>query len=96
MKYILHDWDDARSLQILRHCRARDGAGRTVLVVEHVIRPGNQREWGKLLDINMLVCTGGLERRREEVRALFAEADLKLRRVVPTDAPLSILEASAA
>lgn len=30
-----------------------------VLVVDSVIQPGNRPEWGKLMDINMLVLTGG-------------------------------------
>ena len=44
----------------------------------------------------MLVLTGGRERTREEFRALFAGAGLRLRRIVPTACPLSILEAVAA
>jgi hypothetical protein len=93
MKYILHDWEDEAALRILRHCR--DGmrpAGR-VLVVEHVLRPGNAADFGKLLDINMLVVPGGQERTREEFRDLFARAGLQLRRVVPTAGRVSVLEA---
>ena len=37
-----------------------------VLVVEHVIPPGNDVNWGKLLDINMLVLTGGQEAHEEQ------------------------------
>jgi hypothetical protein len=93
MKFILHDWDDEECTRILTHCReAMDPRGR-VLVVEHVIPAGNGANWGKLLDVNMLVLTGGLERTKEEFRALFAGAGLKLKRVVPTDCPLSVLEA---
>lgn len=96
MKYIIHDWDDARALPILRHCReAMQPEGR-VLVVEHVLRPGNAADFGKLLDINMLVVAGGHERTREEYRDLLARARLRLRRVVPTASPVSIVEAVAA
>lgn len=93
MKYVLHDWDDDKSLQILRNCREVLPPDGRVLVAEHVIPPGNGPYWGKLLDINMLVLTGGQERTREEFRALFARAGLRLRRVVPTACPLSVLEA---
>lgn len=93
MKYILHDWDDAKSLRILRHCRDAMAAGGKVLVVEHVIPAGNTANWGKLLDVNMLVVTGGRERTRAEFADLFARAGLRLARVVPTACPLSILEA---
>jgi hypothetical protein len=70
--------------------------GGRVLVVEHVIAKGNKPDWGKLLDINMLVLTGGQERTREQFAALFERAGLRLKRVHPTAGALSILEAVAA
>jgi hypothetical protein len=93
MKYVLHDWTDAQCLQILGHCRDAMADGGRVLAVDHVIPKGNAANWGKLLDINMLVLTGGRERTREEFRDLFAGAGLRLARVLPTACPLSILEA---
>ncbi len=96
MKYIVHDWDDAKATRLLRNCREAMAPGGVVLVVDHVIAPGNARDWGKLLDVNMLVLPGGMERTREEFRALLAAAGLRLRRVVPTACPLSIVEAVAA
>jgi hypothetical protein len=96
MKYIIHDWDDDKSLRILRNCRAAMAPGGRVLVVDHVIPPGNGANWGKLLDINMMVSPGGQERTREEFRDLFARAGLRLARIVPTASPLSILEGAAA
>lgn len=92
MKYILHDWNDDECVAILRHCRramTRDGR---ILVIDTVIPPGNAPHWGKLLDINMLALTGGRERTRDEFAKLFARAGLKLKRVVPTACPLSVLE----
>lgn len=96
MKYIIHDWNDDQCNSILSNCRKAMAPGGRVLVVEHVIRPGNAADWGKLLDINMLVLTGGKERTKEEFRALFKRAGLRLLRVHPTKAALSILEAVAA
>jgi O-methyltransferase domain/Dimerisation domain len=93
MKYILHDWDDAKCLRILGYCRDAMAENGRVLVVDHVIPKGNGANWGKLLDINMMVLPGGQERTREEFRDLFARAGLRLARVVPTACPLSILEA---
>ena len=92
MKYILHDWNDAQCLRILGHCRDAMAEGGRVLVVDHVIPKGNNPDWGKLMDINMLVLTGGQERTREEFRDLFARAGLRLASVRPTACPLSILE----
>lgn len=94
MKHIIHDWDDARCVTILRCCRAAmRGAGR-VLVVDAVIPPGDVPHPGKFLDIEMLLATeGGRERTESEHAALFAKAGLKLKRVVPTRGPVSVLEA---
>ncbi len=91
MKYILHDWDDVSSVAILKNCREAMHPKGRVLVVDNVIPPGNDPGWGKLLDIQMLVI-GGRERTKKEFAALFAEAGLKLSRVIPTKAPVSIVE----
>lgn len=96
MKYIMHDWTDDQCARILGHCRRAMAPGGRVLVVEHVIRPGNAPDWGKMLDINMLVLTGGRERTKDEFSALFARAGLRLRRVHKTEAAVSVVEASAA
>src|SRR5262245_8568941 len=96
LKYIIHDWDDDRSLSILRNIRRAMASDGRVLLVEHVVVDDNKPELGKLLDVNMLALTGGLERTREELRALLARADLKLRQVLPTASPLRIVDAVAA
>jgi hypothetical protein len=93
LSWIIHDWDDDRSVTILKNCRramARDGR---VLVIELVIPPGNEASLSKLYDIHMLVLTGGRERREDEYRELLAAADLRLTRVIPTGVPRSIIEA---
>jgi hypothetical protein len=94
MKYILHDWDDARCATILGHCREALAAGGRVLAVDRVIRAGNGPDWSKWLDINMMVVPGGLERTADEFRALFAQAGLRLLKIHKTATPLSILEAA--
>jgi hypothetical protein len=91
MKYILHDWNDEQSVNILRNCRASMNAKGRVLVVDNVIPPGNDPSWGKLLDIQMLII-GGRERTKKEFAAMFAEAGLKISRVIPTPCALSIVE----
>ena len=96
MKYILHDWEDERALAILRNCRKAMSEGGRVLAVDNVVAPGDAPHWGKMLDINMMVLAGGMERTEEEFRDLFARAGLRLVRVIPTDCPLSIVEGMAA
>ena len=93
MKYILHDWDDARAERILALCRDAMAPDGRVLVIDRVITPGNAPDWSKWLDINMMVGPGGLERTRAEFEALFARTGLRLVKVHATKSPLSILEA---
>jgi len=96
MKYIIHDWDDDLCVKILENCRRAMAPNGRVLVVDAVIPPGNDPHWGKLLDINMLVGPGGRERTRSEFVQLLARAGLKLRRIIPTASPLSIVEGVSA
>jgi hypothetical protein len=63
-----------------------------ILIADPVIAPGNRREWGKLLDIQMMVVVQGKERTRQEFSELFKKAGLKLVRVLPTRSALSIVE----
>ena len=91
MKSILHDWNDEECGKILASCRAAMNQKGKVLVVDTVIPPGNDPDWGKLLDIQMLTI-GGRERTKKDFAAMFAAAGLKMTRVVSTRCPLSIVE----
>jgi hypothetical protein len=46
MKYILHDWNDDQCVKILENCRAAMNKKGRVLVVDNVIPPGNDPNWG--------------------------------------------------
>jgi len=92
MKYILHDWDDDHCVRLLKNCRDSMVPTGRVLIVEHLIAPGNRPDWGKLLDIQMFTVAGGQERTRHEFEELFKRAGLELKRVIPTKTPLTILE----
>ena len=93
---VIHDWDDERSIAILRSCRdAMEGHAKVVLV-ESVIEAGNDPSWAKFLDVQMLVMNGGRERTIEEYRRLFAAAGLQLTRVIPTGVEANLIEADRA
>lgn len=93
MKHIIHDWDDERALRILRNIKWAMKPSARVLLVEAVITPANEHDFGKLLDIEMLVSPGGKERTAAEYKDLFARAGLSLTRIVPTKSPYSVIEA---
>ena len=77
LKYILHDWNDERAVQILENCRAAMSDKSRLLVVDSVIPPGNEPGYVKLLDIEMLII-GGRERTKADFAAIFRKAGLKL------------------
>ncbi|WP_425615541.1 methyltransferase [Anatilimnocola sp. NA78] len=93
MRHIIHDWDDAKCITILKNCRAALGPEGKVLVVESVVPTGNEPGFVKWLDLTMLVIPEGKERTEVEYRELFASAGLKLQRIVHTAGELDILEA---
>jgi O-methyltransferase domain/Dimerisation domain len=93
LRRIIHDWDDAPSIAILRRCRdAMPDDGR-LLLVEQVIQPANRPDSTKLADIHMLVLLGGRERTEQEFGALLAGAGLELTKVYSTPGLSSIVEA---
>src|SRR4051794_12048256 len=94
MKHIIHNWDDERSGAILRNChRAMLGNGK-LLLVEMIIPPGNDPDFGKWLDVGMLAFTGGCERTEYQYRDLLAASDFRLTRIVPTQSLVSVIEAA--
>ncbi len=95
LKHILHDWDDARCLAILRNCRGAAAEGARLIAIEVLLAPGNRPDYGRYLDVNMLVLTGGRERSAEEYGALFRAAGFAPSRVVPTRSEVKLIEAVA-
>jgi O-methyltransferase domain len=96
MANVLHDWDDARSVRILRNCRVAMAAGGRVLIVERLIPDDPADALPVLLsDMNMLVFTGGQERTNGEYGRLLTEAGLNLGRVLPFASPYGVIEGLA-
>jgi SAM-dependent methyltransferase len=93
LSQIVHDWNDDRSVAILKTCRRAIAPTGRLLLVEMVIATGNNPDFGKFLDLHMLALVGGRERTQSEYRDLLAEAGFQVTRVVPTAAGASIVEA---
>ena len=87
------DWEDQRALEILVNCRRAVPADGVLLLVELDLSEGNLPSTGKLIDLVMLVMTGGKERTIEEYRELLTSAGFRLNKVVPTAADYAIIEA---
>ena len=91
---ILHDWDDERSVEILKQCRRAIPPHGKLLVIELVLPEGEEPFFGKWLDLHMLVLLGARERTAAEYAALFDASGFTLERVVPTSAGPSIVQAA--
>ncbi len=65
--------------------------GTKMLLVEMIVPPGNEPSTAKLLDLEMMVITGGRERTKEEYRNLLEVSGFALREVLPTQAGVSLL-----
>ena len=92
MKHIIHDWDDERSIKILQNIGAAMNKNGKVLITEMVIPEGNEPSPSKILDLQMLIGTGGKERTKDEYKKLLEASGFKLTRIVPTKSPLSVIE----
>lgn len=94
MKSIIHDWDDARAVAILENCaKSLDNPNGRVILIEQLIAPGNEPSLAKWIDMEMLAMAGGRERTEKEYAELFANAGLRLARVVHTPSPFCVIEA---
>ncbi len=92
MRHIVHDWDDEKSLRILRNCHTVMSPGNKLLLVESVIPPGNDPFMGKFLDLTMMLIPGGKERTEVEYRELYDRAGFDLVRIVATSTEVSVIE----
>src|SRR5207244_2150993 len=93
LKNVIHDWNDEAALKILKNVRAAIGPKRgKLLLVEFVLPPANQPGIGKVVDIQMLLLTGGRERTEDEYRTLLDRGGFQLVEVTATKSPMCIIE----
>ncbi len=95
LKSIVHDWEDAEAIAILRSCRRACSDGAALLLIERDLGPPNEVPAAKLSDLNMLVNPGGRERTVEEYATLFDEAGFRLVGATPTASGLNVIEAAS-
>jgi hypothetical protein len=92
MKFIIHDWYDPECIKILSNCRKGIRPGGRLLVVDQVVPSGNDPTMSKIVDLEMLVLPGGMERTEQQFRELFASSGFRLERILPTPGLQYIIE----
>lgn len=90
LSQILHDWNDEDAVSILHRCREAVTVTSRLLLVEAVLESGDDPDWGKMLDLHMLVMLGGRERTEDEWRTLLDRGGFDL---LPVEPDAFLLEA---
>lgn len=94
LKNVLQQWDDAGALAILRNVRSAMPEGARLAIIE---RPMPERAdddpIAVMVDLHMMVVTGGRTRSLAEFKSLLAAAGLKLAKTSPTTSGLAVIEA---
>jgi ubiquinone/menaquinone biosynthesis C-methylase UbiE len=99
LKSIIHDWNDARSISILRNCREALPSNGKLLLVERLMpeKPTatNEDKAHAMSDLNMLRGPGGCERTEGQYRELLEQSGFALAAVHPAGR-FNVIEARSA
>lgn len=90
---ILHDWDDASCVRLLKAITTAAPPGARLVVIEGVVPDGDVPHITKLIDLTMLGMATGKERSATEFTQLLDSAGFTLERIVPTAEQYAFIEA---
>ena len=99
LKHVLHGYDDAVAIELLRNCRKALDASGCVLVIEFLLpdiisAPDPALQSRLMSDLNMLAVTGGKERSAAEWSTLFEASGFLIGKIIPVaELNISIVEA---
>jgi cyclopropane fatty-acyl-phospholipid synthase-like methyltransferase len=88
---IFQDLDDEHALTLLRNARGAMADRSVFIAVELVVPDDDSFHLAKLNDLNVLMLLGGRIRTADEFRELYAQAGLRLREVMPSPGPMSLV-----
>ena len=95
LQHVLHDWDDPEAERILTVCRQAATPASRLLIVETVLAEAPGPVMPELLDVHMMVMSGGKERGRAQYGQLLDAAGWHLAGVTVLPSGQSLLNASA-
>ena len=88
---IIHDWNDEKSLSILRTLRKATKPDARIMILEWVLPDTSEVHLGKWTDLVMMTGVSGRERTRGDFQTLFSDAGFVFEDVVPTESMFSIV-----
>jgi SAM-dependent methyltransferase len=78
LSHILHNFDDARALQILQNCTEVLPSTGKLRLVEQTLRPDEVSTRSRYMDLQMMILHGGRERTVDELKSLLDRVGLKI------------------
>ncbi len=88
---VIHTFDDAQAVRVLRNIRRALHGNGTLLLWEFVVPPAGEPSRSKQLDLRMLYASGGVERTEVEWSALLGTAGFRLERIATAGSPRPVL-----
>ncbi|MCK9204655.1 MAG: hypothetical protein M0P58_09520 [Bacteroidales bacterium] len=93
LKNIIHNWNDAQCIDLLKNIHSVMPPHAHVLIIEMIVNDDQRQELSKLLDIQMLATMpGGRERTRSEFENLLGQAGFTPARIYKTISPICLIE----
>ena len=93
LKHILHDWTDEQCATILAKVVQAMSSGAKLLIAEVLLPEKAQDSPAAMMDLNMMVMTGGCERSEEHYVRLLEQAGLRHVRTIRLSSPCQLVEA---
>jgi hypothetical protein len=95
LKLILHDWNNDQCINLLNNCDKTLEKGGKLLIIEPAIVDGSPHKlFSQMLDLDMMILTGGRERTPEEYNTILNASGFKYSQIISTETPLYIIEAT--
>jgi SAM-dependent methyltransferase len=95
LKLILHDWNNDQCIKLLKNCNRTLSKGGKLLIMEPAIIDGSPYKlFSQMLDLDMMILTGGKERTPEEYNTILNASGFKYSNIISTETPLYIIEAN--
>lgn len=86
---VLHDWDYADAVEILKNAKQALLPSGEIFVLEMLMQEGSSS--GALCDLHLLAATGGMERTESQFECLSKEAGLRIKKVMKLPSLVSLL-----
>jgi SAM-dependent methyltransferase len=93
LKSFINNWEDDDAVKVLNNCRRAMNPGGKLIVIEPVLLPANEPDYGKLMDLQLLVLQKSRERTKEDFENLLRLSGFSMRSIFRTESEFSIIEA---